>query len=170
MSEIVRACRDCGEEYRPGILVCADCGGEVVERGIVAAAAPAPAQPEPQSDLVHTLFVSARALDVLPLCERLRELGVEHRLIEQAATPDGAPPRYGILVREPDAAQALAGIAELLAPDEEGARLRAIEEHFDREHGYKRCPACSTATPIGALECPECGLGLVGEESTEPDE
>ena len=26
--ETVRVCRECGEEYRPDILVCADCGGE----------------------------------------------------------------------------------------------------------------------------------------------
>ena len=28
----VRVCRDCGEEYRPEIAICADCGGELVSQ------------------------------------------------------------------------------------------------------------------------------------------
>jgi hypothetical protein len=30
--ETVRVCRECGEEYRPDVLVCADCGGELETR------------------------------------------------------------------------------------------------------------------------------------------
>ena len=32
MTDHVRVCRDCGEEYRPEIVRCADCGGELEDR------------------------------------------------------------------------------------------------------------------------------------------
>ena len=32
MPDHVRVCRDCGEEYRPEIVRCADCGGELEDR------------------------------------------------------------------------------------------------------------------------------------------
>lgn len=167
--EPVRACRDCGEEYRPGVLVCADCGGEVVLRGREAAPAAAAPEPEAPSELAHPLFVSARAQDVVPMCERLRERGIEHRLTEQPATSDGAPPRYGISVREEAAAEALAAVADLIGLHE-GGDVSAVAQGFDPERGYQQCPACGAAPPRGALECPECGLGLGAAEAEEPHE
>ena len=32
MTDHVRVCRECGEEYRPEIVRCADCGGELEDR------------------------------------------------------------------------------------------------------------------------------------------
>ena len=164
----VRACRDCGEEYRPGVLVCADCGGEVVARGGEAVATAAVTIPEPEATaaLAHPLFVSARAMDVVPMCERLRERGIEHRLTEQRGEADGTPPRYGISVREQDAATALAAVADLIGLHE-GGDVRAVAQAFDPEHGYLKCPACGASPPKGAVECPECGLGLGSVEAAE---
>jgi uncharacterized Zn finger protein (UPF0148 family) len=170
--EPVRACRECGEEYRPGVLVCADCGGEVVVRGNEAkapAAASEAAEHEAPAALPHPLFVSARAQDVVPMCDRLREHGIEHRLTEERGTADGAPPRYGISVREEDAAAALAAVADLIGLHE-GGDVRAVAQGFDPERGYRQCPACGAAPPAGAIECPECGLGLGAPEAAEEHE
>ena len=32
MTDHVRVCRECGEEYRPEVVRCADCGGELEDR------------------------------------------------------------------------------------------------------------------------------------------
>lgn len=170
--ETVHACRDCGEEYRPGILVCADCGGEIVVRGRhEAPPAPVPEEPGPPNELTHALFVSGRAMDVVPVCERLREGDIEHRLAEQPSTSESVPPRYAVFVRPSDEPRALAAIADLLAPHETGADVGAVAAHFDEEHGYLRCPACGASTRARELECHECGLVLRGEEAAqEPPE
>jgi hypothetical protein len=140
-------------------------------RGGEAEAPAAAAAPEPQAAgaLPHPLFVSARAMDVVPMCDRLREHGIEHRLTEERGSADGAPPRYGISVREEDAAAALAAVADLIGLHE-GGDVRAVAQGFDPERGYQRCPACGAAPPAGALEGPECGLGLGTPEAAEERE
>ena len=77
----VRVCRDCGEEYRPGVLRCADCGGELEDRfGDEAPAASRPSEEEAAAAELagqRVLFLTPRAADLVPLAERLREAGVE---------------------------------------------------------------------------------------------
>ena len=99
------------------------------------------------------------------MCDRLREHGIEHRLTEERGTAD-APPRYGISVREEDAASALAAVADLIGLHE-GGDVRAVAQGFDPQRGYQQCPACGAAPPAGAIECPECGLGLGAAEEHE---
>ena len=106
--------------------------------------------------------MTARAADLVPLAERLREHHVACRLAEQPGAAEGAPPRYAMLVRDADAAGALAALADLVAPHEDAAGVHAVETRFDPERGYVQCPACGTETAPGAAECPECGLGLPG--------
>jgi hypothetical protein len=165
----VRVCRDCGEEYRPGIVRCADCGGELEDRfpgeDTPPAAQPAPV---PTADLAgyRVLFMTPRATDLVPMAERLRELATDYRLAEQPGA-EGAPPRYALLVREAAAKSALAALAELVAPQDEVADLHAVETRFDPERGYLQCPACGADQAPGAKLCPECGLGLVSEEGAE---
>ena len=165
----VRVCRDCGEEYRPEVVRCADCGGELEDRfeGEPEGAAPAAQRrEEPASELAgyRALFLTPRAADLVPMAERLREAGVEYRLAEQAARTEGAPPRYALLVKDADAASALGTLADLVAPHEHTDGVHAVETRFDAEHGYVQCPACGTKTAPGTAECPECGLGLAGGE------
>lgn len=170
MNDHVRVCRDCGEEYRPEIVRCADCGGELEDRraGEEARRDAAPAEP-PDAELAgqHTLFVTARATDLVPMVERLREAQIECRLGEQPGAQKGAPPRYAIVVPEADAQRALAAVTDLVAPHTDAADVHAVEARFDKEQGYLQCPACGAAPPRGATECPECGLGLGGEEAAE---
>lgn len=170
MYEHVRVCRDCGEEYRPEIVRCADCGGELEDRRIGDSPPRAPAQdPAPDTELVgyRVLFMTARATDLVPMAERLREKQVEYRLSEQPGAAEGAPPRYAILVREGDAQGALAALLDLIAPHQDAADVHAVETRFDPERGYLQCPACGVSPPAGASECPECGLGLGGGEAAE---
>ena len=165
----VRVCRDCGEEYRPGVVRCADCGGELEDRfeGEPEGAAPAAQRrEEPASELAgyRALVLTPRAADLVPMAERLREAGVEYRLAEQAARTEGAPARYALLVKDADAASALGTLADLVAPHEHTDGVHAVETRFDAEHGYRECPACGTKTTPGTAECPECGLVLAGGE------
>jgi hypothetical protein len=166
----VRVCRDCGEEYRPDILRCADCGGELEDRypgsDARAAAPPPPAVPEAEPAAGHALYRSSQVRDLVPMAERLRERAIECRIAEQPGGSKDAPPHYVLVVREEDATAALAAVADLMAPGV-SADLHAVESRYDRERGYLQCPACGAAQPSGARECPECGLGLAGEEAAE---
>jgi hypothetical protein len=174
--EHVRVCRDCGEEYRPEIARCADCGGELrdVYPGQEDPATEADPGVEPaqlERDLAgqHVLYQTGRALDLPPLVERLRESGFECRLGELGPAAPGAPPRYVLLVPEEKSREALAAVADLLAPHEDAADVHALEARFDRERGYVQCPACGAEPPPGARECPECGLALGEEANEEPE-
>jgi hypothetical protein len=164
----VRICRDCGEEYRPGVVRCADCGGELEDRfdgEAEGATRVSGHQEEPPSELVgyRVLFLTPRAADLVPMAERLRETGVEYRLAEPPGRVEGAPARYALLVKDADAAGALAALADLVAPHEDADGVHAVETRFDGER-YLECPACGTKMAAGAAECPECGLGLAGAE------
>lgn len=170
MYDHVRVCRDCAEEYRPEIVRCADCGGELEDRYPGQEPAPKPAQdPAPETELVgyRVLFVTSRATDLVPMADRLRQTATPYRLAEQPGSEKGAPPRYAILVRDGDGKAALAAVTDLVAPHEDAADVHAVETRFDPEQGYLQCPACGTAPALGANECPECGLGLGGEEPAE---
>jgi hypothetical protein len=165
----VRVCRDCGEEYRPQVVRCADCGGALEDRfeGEPAeAVSAAKGREEPASELAgyRALFLTPRAADLVPMAERLREAEIDYRLAEQPGSGEGAPPRYGLFVRDPDAAGALQALAALVAPHEDAAEIHAVETRFDAERGYLECPACGERTAPGTAECPECGLGLAGGE------
>jgi ribosomal protein L32 len=166
----VRVCRECGEEYRPGVVRCADCGGELEDRfeGEPEGSAPASGnREEAPSELIgyRVLFLTPRAADLVPMAERLREARVEYRLAEPPGRVEGAPARYALLVQDADAAAALGTLADLVAPHEGTDGVHAVETRFDAEHGYRECPACGTRTTPGAAECPECGLGLAGAEA-----
>jgi len=173
VSEHVRVCRDCGEEYRPEIVRCADCGGELED---VFPGAPQPeaaaVEPPRAPELAgfQVLYQTSRATDLVPMVERLREAGIESRLAEQKATIEGAPPRYALLVPEGDGRRALAAVTDLVAPHEDAADVHAVETRFDAQRGYLQCPACGAAPPAGAAECPECGLGLGLEGAAEEPE
>ena len=165
----VRVCRDCGEEYRPDVDRCADCGGELEDRypGSEDDAPRAAAEEEEAAEEAaenRVLFVTPRAADLVPLAERLRETRIEYRLAEQPGAGEGAPPRYALLVKDADAREALVALAELVAPHEAAEGVHALETRFDAEQGYVECPACGVRVAPGTLECTECGLGLGGPE------
>jgi hypothetical protein len=174
MADHVRVCRECGEEYRPEIVRCADCGGDLVDR-YEGQEGEGPTHPAPEEAAAaemagyRVLFMTPRAADLVPLAERLRERGVAYRLAEQPASTEGAPPRYALLVQEADAATALEALADLVAPHEDASGVHAIETHFHPDRGYVQCPACGAEAAQGATECQECGLGLAGGDERAED-
>jgi ribosomal protein L32 len=169
----VRVCRDCGEEYRPTAVRCADCGGTLEDRfpgQETAPATPVPVEGGGEELAGHrVLFLTPRAADLVPLAERLRQTPIEYRLAEQPGA-EGGPPRYALLVPEADTGSALRALAELVAPHEEGDALHAVLARFDAQRGYVECPACGARQDPGTAECPDCGLGLggSGDETGEP--
>jgi ribosomal protein L40E len=171
MTEQVRVCRECGEEYQPEAVLCSDCGGELelceldVDGNAIRPAGEAPASPAAAPVLERRIvFVAPRAAEVVPLAETLQEAGIEYHLAEEPATAEGASARYALLVAEEDAEAALRALAPLIAPDEEHSELHAVESRFDKDRGYVECPACGAAQPKGAVECAECGLAFGAAE------
>ena len=138
-------CRDCGEEYRPEVVRCADCGGELEDR-TTRASPPRAAEPQdeaPEAELAgyRALFVTPRAADLVPMAERLRGRAIEYRLAEQPGARRGAAAlRDRGAERTPQ--RALAALADLVAPHEDAADVHAVETRFDPERGYVQCPAC----------------------------
>jgi len=170
MPDHVRVCRDCGEEYRPEVVRCVDCGGELEDRypGAEEEAPAAAVSSEATTTELpghRVLFLTPRAADLVPMAERLQSTTIEYRLAEQPAAAEGAPPRYALLVRDGDARDALLALADLVAPHEDADGVHAVETRFDAERGYVECPACGARIATGALECPDCGLGLGGQEA-----
>ena len=162
----VRICRDCGEEYRPEITVCADCGGTLDDRwgdeDDTRARAPRPPEPsEPAPDLTgfRAVFVTSQAAVLVPLAERLREAAIEFLLHESGKDPRAPASSFSLLVHDEDAGRALRELAPLLAGADEPDRFHAVESAFEAG-AYRNCPACSIELPAGADECPECGLAL----------
>ncbi len=169
MIQQVRVCRDCGEEYRPEAVRCADCGGELEDRLLDEDGNPiepegteAPPAPVPVNSRV--LFVTSQAAEIVPLAEALREAPIEFHLAERPATPEGGAARYALLVREEDAAAAERVLGSLITT-EEAEEEQAADSHFVPGQGYTECPACGASQPQGAVECSECGLTLGATEA-----
>jgi hypothetical protein len=174
MTQHVRVCVDCGEEYRPGVAACADCGGALEDRqldddGRPIASDPGPTPAEARELADHrVVFVTPRATELVPLAETLREAGVACRLAEQPPVADGAPVRFALLVRDEDATEALRVLGPQLVGEEHEAEAHALETRFEAGRGhYVECPACGARQEGGAAECPECGLALGGEPPAE---
>jgi hypothetical protein len=162
----VRVCRECGEEYRPEIVRCADCGGELEDvyedegHAPVRPPAPAPVAPPPDLSDHRSLFESARAADLVPFAESLREAEVPFRLAEKGPPGEEGSVLYQLLVKEGDARAALDVLAPLLAPNVDGEAVSALETSYEAGRGYVQCPACGARQVSGAAECPDCGLAL----------
>jgi len=144
----VRVCVECGEEYRPEIVACADCGGRLEDRHddgdrtVVPDREPADSGLETDAEFTESIVHAEKATDLTGEADRLVEAGVAFRL-RPAARGAG----YRLLVAAPDRDHALAVLGLL---SDESADVRF-------------CPACGIPTQPGSAECPECGL-VVGDE------
>jgi uncharacterized protein with PIN domain len=163
-----RVCRDCGEEFRPEIERCSDCGGELVaahedDTGEMLMPAPeeASASTEDHADF-RPIFVGAQAALLVPLAEALKGEGIAFRIAEELSDPERGTVTFGLLVREADRAAALRALAPLLGDEASSGRLHAVETHFGESGSYSRCPACESEVALSATECPECGLVIAG--------
>lgn len=155
----VRVCPDCGEEFRPEIVRCSDCGAlledhvegdaaggaheSASEGGSTPTEAPAPVQIQRRS-----LYTSNRIGEIQPLAKRLSGAGVQFWV-------ESAGDSWSVLVAEADEATGRAIASDLFGLVDHAAS-------FDPEVGYSACPACGHALPPAVVECPECGLGVGG--------
>ena len=148
----VRVCVECGEEYRPGIVACADCGGALEDRhGDEAAPAPASAPADGADDAGDGRFVESvlhadRAPDLRESADRLMDSGVAFRL---------RPSRTGH------------GFHLLVAEEDRERALKALGIAADAREG--ECPACGTRLTGPVAECPECGLAVGDEPDPDPE-
>jgi hypothetical protein len=159
----VRTCPDCGEEFRPEIVRCSDCGADLVDQyedGETRGEAPADmgpdvAGPEPVEDWA-SVFTSTSSEALREAAASLAAAAVRFRA--------GATGVY-LQLRVPAddytrAAQALAG--------HDGAVV-VTEATVPEGQEAAACPACATPVPADAMECPECQL-VVGGDQPPPRE
>jgi hypothetical protein len=152
-----RYCPSCDDEFRPDIVRCSDCGGELEDRyddeedaGEPREATPPPA-PEAPPEEYRPVFGCMESATLKEAAGVLAAARVPFR-----AT--GCSTGFQLLVREADqsaAAAALQGREGVLGvPDD-------AEPSVGAEGGA--CPACGASVPAAAVECPECGLVVGGE-------
>jgi len=159
----VRYCVNCEQEFRPEILRCSDCGGDLEDRyededaglarGEVTAEVVDPhvIEPPPEYRLVFRGPDSAsfkKAADALAAA-RIRFRG------------DGSAAGFQLLVPAEDlpaAAAALAGTEGSVLVNDEAQPFVGVEGGV--------CPACGTSVAAGLLDCPGCGL-TVGAEPAQ---
>jgi hypothetical protein len=157
----VRVCPECGEEFRPEIVSCSDCGsalrdrfqddetGEVLESSEAQPAAPRDEAPPVVEVERRSLYTSNKIQEIRPLADRLGSAGIAFSVVSAGDT-------WTVLVPEADEERSRAISNELFGIDDGAVSA------FDPESGYTACPACGHALPPQASECPECGLGVGG--------
>jgi len=157
----VRVCPECGEEFRPEIVRCSDCGALLEDRyegDEAPAAAPAagfPAvddgselDPSSRGGFVR-LFHADRAADLEPLARRLGEAGIPFRVRTVQLS-------FEMLIREGDAEKVRAALAEAMP----AGGWASPQASPDGDPAEGACPGCGHALAAAAHECPECGLTL----------
>jgi tRNA(Ile2) C34 agmatinyltransferase TiaS len=144
----IRKCPDCGEEFRPEIVRCSDCGATLVDHWEEEGGAEEQPGPGLEAEVPPNLPVPSdhrpvasapSAPEIEPMARRLGEAGIPFAV-------SGSIHQFMLLVPEADVERAMA----LLAGPEAPAESSPV------------CPACG-ADARGASECPECGLALAAD-------
>ncbi len=158
----VRICPDCGEEYRPEIVSCADCGALLEDAdGEQTPDRPPPAPAEPEiPEGYEPIFWGSQPREMQGLAERLAQAGVPVRVRARPADRQQPGLRLALLVPQAERTRALEILAPHLDAEADPGLLQAVEREFDPTIGYRSCPACAGPLRPGTSECPECGLGV----------
>lgn len=148
----VRYCPDCGEEFRPEIVRCSDCGAGLVDRYDDEAQTPDAAEPaEPEThDVYSPIFTAIES-------EAMREAAAALAAGGIGFKATGNSLGFQLLVRSEERAQAIAALG-----GREGAVVFEPESSLSPGQDGGPCPACGAAVAAGARECPECQL-VMGE-------
>lgn len=172
--KFVRHCPRCVSDYQPHLGECAECGGPLEDRldgprgaageEAVLAAPPAPENLPPGE--YDTLYFSYAVADLQPVAKRLSRRGIPFRIdtldhVEGRRLPHS---RYELKVRDQERQTAREELLHLLGGDISPEEARSLDQDFDSERGYRRCPGCSTELNPGQGSCHECGLMLGGED------
>jgi hypothetical protein len=163
----VRVCPECGEEFRPEIVHCSDCGALLVDHaaeevapspmaGSPTGQAHSPSDGAPAPVAFARLVRADRAAAIEPLAERLGKAGVPFRVRTVSLS-------FELLVAEGDREEALSVLGDAARPE----NVSVDDAPFDPEGGYAACPACGSRLAPRAQECPECGLAVGGEPDAE---
>ena len=153
----IRACRDCGEEYRPDAPVseCSDCGGPIETRAEGGESGQTQGRPAPDAaGPYRRLYAAGAAAELEPLAERLGRARIPFNVRTS---------RHGFELWIPvsEKAHAREVLGDLLpAATEENTEVTG-------EPGPVRCPACDTEVAAGTVDCPECGLAVGAIEAYE---
>ncbi len=174
----VRVCPGCGEEFRPEITVCSDCGAPLVDRFLDSSGRPLEEErgkvdvaPAPPPEGYAPLTVVASAVELRPMTSALEARGVAYQVRfapdVHASRGGSAAGRFLVLVHEAERVPALMAIRPFLGHEAGRDATLVVETAFDAATGYLRCPACETALRKDAVECPECGLVVAGDGDAE---
>ncbi len=156
-----RYCVNCEEEFRPEILRCSDCGGELEDRYEEeddgegsSAARDEPGAPEVLETAgdYQPVFNTMSSSSMKEAAECLADAAVQFR-----AT--GYRGGFQLLVRSEQLSAARAAL-------EGRAGTITVDEGAEPSVGFQGgvCPACGAKVPAGVLECPGCAL-VVGAEA-----
>ncbi|MFI5183952.1 MAG: hypothetical protein ACHQNV_06120 [Vicinamibacteria bacterium] len=156
----VRVCPECGEEFRPEIVHCSDCGTLLQDRlaeedataeRVAEFAADLPSVGPGTEGKYVRIFRADRAADVEPLAVRLGQAQVPFRVRSALMC-------FDLLTREEDHDRVHRVLGDLLTSGGHPA-----DADFDPEAGYAACPACGCRLAPQAEECTDCGLAVGGE-------
>jgi len=143
----VRVCPECGEEFRPEIVTCSDCGATLVdewegEGGAGETDAPPPRETPSAArppEGFKPVASAATAAEIDPAARALGAAGIVFAVT-------GAINHFSLLV----------------APEDVGRALDVLGVAEPGPEPHHACPACG-ADVGGAQECPDCGLALAGD-------
>jgi hypothetical protein len=159
-----RYCLNCDEEFRPEILRCSDCGGDLQDRYEDEGADERPAG---EGQVAGEESAGEGEVPVPPDDERLVSSVVDAASLKEAAAclaSASVPFRATRLTK---------GFHLLVRPENASAARAALEREgldvvYDPQPSAGAeevvCPACGASVPCGVLECPGCGL-VVGAEA-----
>lgn len=151
---------------------CAECGGPLEDRlqapgwGTEEVAAPAQTPPAAR-DLppgnYETLYFSYAEEDLQPVADRLGRRSIPFRIDTLDEGRRTCRSRYELKVRDEERQAAREELLQLMGGDASLQQARSLDQDFDPESGYCRCPACSAELKQGQDSCHDCGLAL-GDE------
>ncbi len=160
LQDDVKLCPQCGDEYTLRAEQCAECGVELVLPSQLEEAPP----PEefPATDQLACVRVGPIAW-TRALSAALEQMEIRHRVEPDTRTPeeggvdrgefDGADV-FGTWVMPNDFERAKTIDSEVFV------HVLGGETDAPNAGEDEICPACGSALPVDALECPDCGLAF----------
>lgn len=152
----VRVCSECGEEFRPEIARCSDCGGALVDRHDDEGAGSTGATAFEAAVDTRPLAHAADVRDLVRLADGLRKAGIPSRITQGEASDQARSAGFDLGVRDGDRLAAMA-VLEFVSG---GVTVLDAPPATEDERGEVVCPACGTFVSEGVIECLECGLIL----------
>jgi hypothetical protein len=149
-----RQCRDCGEEYRPDAQVsaCSDCGGAIEWQDDSPRTPGSPPPGTLPEGPYRALYRTEASAELEPLAKRLADSGIPFGV--RGGVNAGGGGRFVMWVSAAQIQAARTAVSDLLG---DGV---PVDEDFDPQQGYGRCPSCDAEVTPGVPDCPGCGLAV----------